>query len=89
MRVDPDIINERRNKLKGIYSYQKYTITVVIFINLTHLQEELTKDYFYANRHFANPPVCKKKKKIPNIFLENQFLCSTCTSRSKKYTDKY
>ena len=35
----------------------------MMFINLTHLQGELTKDYFYANMHFANPSVCKKKKK--------------------------
>lgn len=44
---------------------QKYVFTVVMFINLTQLQEEVTKGYFYANVHFANPSVCKKKKNNP------------------------
>lgn len=58
-----------------------------MLINLTHVEAELTKDYFYANMHFTNPRVYKKENL--NIFPENHFLYSTNAARSRKYPDTY
>lgn len=73
MRGDPDMTNEGRNKLRlavggwggggaGIH-IQNHVFTVVMFINLTPLQGELTQDYFYANMHLAKPRARRKEKK--------------------------